>query len=165
MVVVFGEVCKHDVVLHRVSGVSYSHQDLVTFLAVSCIRFGTAHQVSLAGGHLDEGGKMLCGIAFDVEGINFGRTNMGLAPESADLTIRSCTMRDLGSAEDCGSATGRPDPQPRTQSGTQLTGPGCAAGTLGAHCRRRSRARPSGSPSHEWPPPPSRREISPRRAH
>ena len=34
---------------------------------------------------VDEGGKMLRVFAFDVEGINLGSTNMGLAPESADL--------------------------------------------------------------------------------
>ena len=34
---------------------------------------------------VDEGGKMLRVFAFDVEGIGNGPTNMGLAPESADL--------------------------------------------------------------------------------
>ena len=37
---------------------------------------------------VDEGGKMLRVFAFDVEGIGNGPTNMGLAPESADLNKR-----------------------------------------------------------------------------
>ena len=47
---------------------------------------------------------------------------------------KPCSARQRSSGCErsaCGSATGRPDPQPRTQSGTQLTGPGCARAPQG----------------------------------